>query len=303
VRLSVVVPATNHPPTLARCLEALGHATNAHDEVHVVTDPPGLGPAAARNIGVDATSGEIIVFVDADVVVHEDALARLRQCLRDDPDVVAVFGSYDDRVATHGLVAAYRNLLHHVVHQRHAGPVPTFWAGLGAVRRDAFTAVGGFDADRYPRPSIEDVELGARLAARGIVRLDASAQGTHLKEWTLRSMVETDVLRRGAPWVQLLVDRRHVPRTLNLGARERASVVAAIALVGALVRRKPIATATLAAAQIALNDDLFRVLGRRRGAGGIAAGLALHIVHQVSALASIPVGLTRSTLGRRAGRA
>ena len=61
-------------------------------------------------------------------------------------------------------MAAFRNLLHHVVHQRSAGHVRSFWAGLGAVRRTAFDAAGGFDAERYPQPSIEDVELGGRLA-------------------------------------------------------------------------------------------------------------------------------------------
>ena len=43
----------------------------------------------------------------------------------------------------------------------------TFWTGLGAVRRDAFLAVGGFDGARYPHPSIEDIELGRRLFAAG----------------------------------------------------------------------------------------------------------------------------------------
>ena len=52
--------------------------------------------------------------------------------------------------------------------------------------------VDGFDARRYPRPSIEDVELGGRLSGRGRLVLDPALQGTHLKEWTLASMVVTD---------------------------------------------------------------------------------------------------------------
>ena len=61
-------------------------------------------------------------------------------------------------------MSAFRNLLHHHVHQQAAGPATTFWAGLGAVRREAFLASAGFDAERYPVPSIEDIELGMRLA-------------------------------------------------------------------------------------------------------------------------------------------
>src|SRR5205807_8681242 len=62
----------------------------------------------------------------------------------------------------------------------------TFWAGLGAVRRDAFEAVGGFDAERYLVPSVEDIDLGARLATTGHrIELDPAVQGTHLKAWSL----------------------------------------------------------------------------------------------------------------------
>ena len=73
-------------------------------------------------------------------------------------------------------MTGFRNLLHHTVHQRSAGDVRSFWAGLGAVRRTAFDDVGGFDADRYPWPSIEDIELGARLAGKGRIILDPELQ-------------------------------------------------------------------------------------------------------------------------------
>ena len=60
------------------------------------------------------------------------------------------------------------------------------WAGLGAIRRDPFLDAGGFDAERYSVPSIEDIELGARLAAnRALIVLDPHLQGTHLKHWSL----------------------------------------------------------------------------------------------------------------------
>ena len=98
----------------------------------------------------------------------------------------------------------FRNLLHHHVHQTGAGPAETFWTGLGAVRRDAFSAVGGFDEDALPAP----VDRGHRarppaVRAGGRLRLDPTIQGTHLKRWTLRSMLWTDFARRGVPWVAL----------------------------------------------------------------------------------------------------
>ena len=91
--------------------------------------------------------------------------AHPRGVRRADPGLVAVFGSYDDDPPADGAVSTFRNLLHHHVHQAAAGPASTFWAGLGALRRDAFLASGGFDERRYPASSVEDIELGMRLSA------------------------------------------------------------------------------------------------------------------------------------------
>ena len=54
-----------------------------------------------------------------------------------DPTLSALFGAYDDLPAAPGIVSNFRNLLHHHVHHRNAGPAETFWTGLGAVRRRA----------------------------------------------------------------------------------------------------------------------------------------------------------------------
>jgi len=292
MRLAVVVPATNRPATLDRCLAAVELARP--DELVVVEDTEGPGPAAARNEGVRRVGAELVCFVDADVLVHADALDRIRARFAERPELVAVFGSYDDHVATRGEVAAFRNLLHHTVHQRSQGDVGTFWAGLGSVRRDAFLEAGGFDEARYPLPSIEDIELGGRLVPLGPIALDGAIRGTHLKEWSLGSMVATDFWRRGVPWVELIREQGAVPQTLNLGARERASALAALAAAGGLLARRPGLTMTALAAGVALNPDLFGVLARRRGLRGAAAGVPLHVLHQLTAGAAIPVGLLRS---------
>jgi glycosyltransferase involved in cell wall biosynthesis len=291
VRLGLVVPATDAPATLARCLEAVRRASDTPDHLVVVATPPGAGPAAARNAGAREAACDVLVFVDADVLVHADAFVRIREAFASDPELVALFGSYDDTVATRGAVAAFRNMLHHVVHQRSAGEVSTFWAGLGAVRAGTFAAVGGFDEGRYPRASIEDIELGGRLADRGRVVLDPALRGTHLKEWTLWTMVQADFARRGVPWITLMAERRSVPTSLNLGVRERASALTALATVGALLARRPALAAAALGAGVALNVDLYRALGRRLGTRGVVAGVPLHVLHQLVGAASVPAGL------------
>jgi hypothetical protein len=289
--LSVVIPATDRPATLQRCLDALGRSDVEH-AVEVVTTPRGAGPAAARNAGVARRVGDVIVFVDADVEVHPDALRRLRDALERDPGLDAVFGAYDERPAAATAVSRFRNLLHHHVHAGSPGPAATFWAGLGAIGREAFDAVGGFDAQRYPRPSIEDIELGMRLCAAGRrIALEPAARGRHLKRWTLRSMLRTDVTARGAPWVALLLERRAGTGALNLGRRHRAAAAAAVVATGAAAAGRPRIAAAGLAAMVAPNASFYVLLGRCGGLRLALAGVPLHLLHHLAAVASVPAGV------------
>ncbi len=290
--LSAIVPATNDPPTLARCLEAIHLASDPPDETIVVDRPARIGPAAARNLGSEQAVGDVLVFVDSDVAVHDDAFTRIRQAFVADRELVAIFGSYDDAPAAESVVSTFRNLLHHHVHQRAAGRATTFWAGLGAVRREPFLAAGGFDEQLFPKPSIEDIELGMRLVAGGAwIELDPLLQGTHLKRWTLLEMVRTDLFQRGAPWIALLLRNRSTSSALNLGWRERASATSTLALVLALATRRRRTAAGAAAVFVSLNAPFYALLLRRRGTRTAAAGVLLHLLHQLVALASIPLGL------------
>src|SRR5262245_19259844 len=223
-RLSVIVPATDGSPTVGRCTAALEAGSERPAEIVVVREPAGLGAPAARNAGVAESSGDVLVFVDSDVEVAADAMERIGHAFDADPGLAALFGSYDDAPGAPGAVSAFRNLLHHHVHHASPGPAGTFWTGLGAVRREAFDDVGGFDETP---DYMEDVDLGMRLAAAGHrIELDPAIQGKHLKHWGLRSMVRTDFHGRAIPWVSLLLRHRGGTGALNLGWKHRLSALA-----------------------------------------------------------------------------
>jgi hypothetical protein len=294
----VIVPATDGPPTLRRCVDAIRSSSDSPEEVIVVTEPAGAGPAAARNAGARRATADVLVFVDADVIVHRDAIARIRAAFDGDPSVDALFGSYDDEPGAPGAVSGFRNLLHHHVHQQGAGRAETFWAGLGAIRRHAFFNVGGFDQARYPRASIEDIELGMRLVAAGApIHLDPEIQGTHLKRWTLLGMLRTDFAHRGIPWIGLLLRSRTVPRHLTLGWRHRLSALASLLAVLAVMRRRPALAAGALLALVGLNRTLYALVLRRLGLGGAVAGIGVHVAHHLAATASVAAGLAVDALG------
>jgi hypothetical protein len=287
--LTAIVPATNRPATLDRCVRAIEVSEDAPEEVIVVTDAPFPGPSAARNEGARRAAGDVLVFVDADILPHRDAFARIRRAFDQEPELAALFGSYDDTPEAPGAVSNFRNLLHHHVHQSGAGPATTFWTGLGAVRRDAYQATGGFDpGQRW----LEDVDFGMRLSASGAaIVLDPKVQGTHLKRWSLAEMVRTDFGRRGIPWVELMLRHRHTAPGLNLGARHRLSALASFTAAVALVRGNPRVAGCALLALVPLNAPFYRLLLRRRGAAEATLGVGLHAVHHVTGVLSVPFGV------------
>jgi len=240
-----------------------------------------LGPAAARNVGAAEAPGDVVLFVDADVVVHPDALGRIADAFAD-PGTVAVFGSYDDRPPQRGFASQYMNLRHHHVHRTPAEDASTFWAGLGAVRREAFLAAGGFDAKRFPHPSVEDIELAPRLrAGGGRIRRVPGIQGTHLKRWSVGDVLRTDLLRRAIPWARLMQERPGAYTDLNVGRSERLRA----ALAGALAAGAVLAAAGLVSGWIPLallgaaalaNRPLLALFWRTNGAWFALRGLLFH---------------------------
>jgi hypothetical protein len=331
----VVIPVHNGGHDLGRCLRALRDCCRPEDEIVVIDDGSTdgsaalaesfgarllrhdrpLGPAAARNAGARAARNPIVFFLDADVVPHLDTLSRALDHLAANPDLAALFGSYDDTPDAPGLVSQYRNLLHHYVHQQgrfegDARPAHTFWTGCGAIRRDVFLDLGGFDPLLYRRPAIEDIEFGYRMSRAGFkVVLARDVQATHLKRWTLMQVVRTDVFRRGVPWMLLMLRMKAAENDLNVEQSQRVCVAATgLGLLGLLAAPwYPVALALLGvnlATIVALNLGFYRFLARRRGRAFAAAALPLHYLYFCCCGLSVAIALAlRHLPARRPDRA
>jgi glycosyltransferase involved in cell wall biosynthesis len=303
--ISVIVPVYNAERFLSRCLDALLSSSYGSFEVIVVDDAStddsvkisrkkGVevlqmksqsGPAAARNVGVRKARGEILFFVDSDVVVEKNALARVAEDLLNNPAIAAVFGSYDDEPAETNFLSQYKNLQHHFVHQYSSSEATTFWSGCGAVRRRAFDAVGGFDPARYSKPSIEDIELGYRLRKAGYrILLDKELHCKHLKKWNLVSWLRADILGRAVPWSQLMLQNRGLINDLNLKTSDRVSaasvgVAAAVLPLIVLVPQALLIVVALLAVVLLLNYKFYRFFVRRRGLVFLICAFPTHLLY------------------------
>jgi GT2 family glycosyltransferase len=298
--VSIIIPAHQPSEALRRCLAAVRAVDPPPGEVIVVVDGfndrvAGLaaafgvrivqaerraGPAAARNLGAQRARFGTLFFVDSDVLIGPDAVGQVTEAFQADPSLAALFGSYDDAPDAPGFVSQYKNLLHHYVHQTAREEASTFWSGCGAIRRNVFLSLGGFDPG-YDEPAIEDVELGYRLRAAGHrVRLQKTLQVKHLKGWTLASLLRADFHGRALPWSQLILQRGFVDDlNVNIAGRLCVALVWLLAASLLVVWRWPVAmwvAAACAAWLLALNLSLYVFLARKRGAFFALAAVPLH---------------------------
>ncbi len=301
--LSIIVPVYNGGDPFVQCLAAIQRSRVLAWEFIVVDDGSTdrsaaiaktfgatvlktggrLGPGSARNLGAHHAQGDYLCFLDADCEVCPDALSLLVQTLKQHPTIDAVFGSYDDAPAAANFVAQYKNLLHHYVHQTGCEEATTFWAGCGAIKRSTFLAVGGFNVQRYKRPSIEDIDLGYRIRqGGGTIYLAKHVQVKHHKAWSLKSLVKTDVFDRGIPWTRLLLQNKaNFVNDLNLQVSNRISVVLTYSLltlaIASLYQFELTFLAVFSAIWLLiLNANVYRFFREKRGILFALKSIALH---------------------------
>ncbi len=331
--ISVIVPAHNSRKFIRQCLEALGESTYKSFEIIVIDDASTdntidiaremgstvlelncqSGPAIARNYGADYAKGEILLFIDSDVLVKRDTIERIASVFIDNPDISSLFGSYDDTPSDKDFLSQYRNLLHHHVHQKSNPDSATFWAGCGAIRKDVFLKLKGFDHKKFAEPSIEDIELGHRMRENGYkIKLDKDLQVTHLKHWGWYSMIKTDIFNRAVPWSKLILQTKSLPEDLNLRVSDRVSTAFVGLLVICLIILAldilniytPLSTgllltiiAIILVSLIALNRELYGFFLAKKGLKFTLLAIPLHFLYYFYCGASFGVCWIQSKIG------
>lgn len=141
------------------------------------------GPAAARNLGARTARGDIVLFLDADVIIPDNLMERMSEHFSDQ-SVVAVQTIYTPVCPGAGIVTQYQNFYyHHSLGRLKSGRVAIFATWCAAVRLPAFLGLGGFN-ECIPEPTVEDEEFGYAVAdSGGVILLDTTLQVTHLARY------------------------------------------------------------------------------------------------------------------------
>ena len=172
---SVIVPAYEEPVFLSQCLSSLRSqqaevivvasdettqtVAESHAACDLVVNDKQNGAGAARNQGVEASSGEILLFTDADTIVPPDWVSN--HCRHySDADVIGVGGPAQPLDGDEKDEIMFKILSDYWY--RVSWPVgfiqlPTFNCSY---RRSTFLEHDGFDEEI---PFMEDTELSLRL--------------------------------------------------------------------------------------------------------------------------------------------
>jgi GT2 family glycosyltransferase len=325
--ISIVMPVYNAEKTLRECLSRVFASTVRDFEMVIVDDgstdasasiaatfpvrivPTAgrVGPAAARNLGARVAEGQVLFFIDSDVMVRPDTIARLAERFERQEELDGLCGVQAVAMRHRDLVSQYKNLWMRWTYIRCTGDVPLFYTTAAAIRRERFLEAGGFDQG-YATPNVEDTAFGQRLARLGMkVQVAPELEVEHVKHYSLSSLLKTDYMRA----VSLaLLKLRHpgdlgrndtsVPVTTMLSVPFTLLATAAVLL--GLVLGVPAIAATgvvAGAAVVAFNREFLTTIASTEGWIRAGASVPLLWLELLVSGAGAAVGLLSYLIGRR----
>jgi glycosyltransferase involved in cell wall biosynthesis len=205
--ISIIIPLYNAEKTLEKCLNAIFSSRYKNFEVLVVDDGStdnsikiaesfsckilklkhNQGPSVARNWGAKNARGDVLLFIDSDIVIQRDTLDLFVDSLKDYP---AVFGIYTQKPGTGKLLTLYQNFYAHKSIQQTRELTAMLYSYCVAIKKKVFDEVGGFD-QRWIRATFEDVEFGLRITQKGHqIYLNKNIQVVHHADFDIKRFVK-----------------------------------------------------------------------------------------------------------------
>ena len=206
IEVSIIIPMHNATDYIEKCLSGISRQSVENIEVILVDDGStddtvkkaekygfrivvlknGGNPSKARNFGAKKASGDIFIFVDADIVLKPDSIEKIVSKFSR-REVISVNGIYTKETPAAGFFSQLQNLIVHYRLSRLPEIVTFTNSAFCAIKRDAFETVHGYNEGMS---YFEDIEFGNRLTKNGYkLRLDQSLSVTHLKNFNHWSLI------------------------------------------------------------------------------------------------------------------
>jgi glycosyltransferase involved in cell wall biosynthesis len=163
----------------------------------LITRARNAGLAAARNLGAESASGELLFVLDADNTIYPHALGRLTQAMDDEPDAAFAYGIIEQFG-----IDGPSGLMSHLGWDPRRLRYGNFIDAMAMVRRSALLEVGGYVSD--PRLyGWEDFALWCAFADHGWRGLRVPEIVARYR-LALHSMISVTNIDSTAAWSSLL---------------------------------------------------------------------------------------------------
>ncbi len=181
------------------------------------------GPAKARNIGVKAAKGDIIFFLDADVIVLDGAVNAVKEHFEKDPLAKCVIGICSTEPLNEGFVPRYMAMFEyiHLIGTKD-DKVSVFAPRCGAIRKDFFIEIGMYN-ESYKGADVEDFELARMVNKTDPIILNKKMLVRH--QFADFKQAMRNYFKRTVMWVHLFFKEKKLD---NAGPTAPSNGIAAI---------------------------------------------------------------------------
>ena len=210
MKISIVIPVYNASLTLKECLDAIFNSNYKNFEVIIVSDnssdnsveiakqyqckvielPQNKGPAFARNSGAQEAKGDILLFIDSDVIIDKEALNSLADKFSDS-DVNVIQGIYSHEPKYKNITTQYQQSFY-CYYSWHADLKYTssLITNCFAIRRKIFIELKGFNTN-IRGATCEDEEFGYKLIEKGYkILILRQLIGEHRVNYNLQRLIK-----------------------------------------------------------------------------------------------------------------
>lgn len=242
--ISIIIPTYNSERLISNLLDSILKSRvndfeiiivddcSTDDTVELVKNYPiklvelaeNSGPAKARNIGVKKAHGDIIFFLDSDIVLQEGTIEEVEEYFRSNPSANCVIGICTKEPLNEGFVPRYMALFEYIhLSGSKAENVSVFSPRCGAVRTDFFKKMGSFN-EKYAGADVEDFEFARRVNKVDRIVLNRKMIVKHQFAGFKQAM--KNYFKRTIMWVHLFIKERRLD---NAGPSVPSNGIAAIA--------------------------------------------------------------------------
>jgi glycosyltransferase involved in cell wall biosynthesis len=234
--VSVIIPVKNGKATIANCLRSIrrsyyknfeiivvdDHSTDGSGEIArsykctVIDAKEGTGANNARNIGAVNAKGDILMFVDADILIERETMLGIVETL-DEDSVDAVVGIYTAKHRHESFISQYKNLWVRYSYIKSPPAIDWLFGSISGIKRDAFHRLGGFNVELLAKHGHDDIELGKRFAKQNLrIELNMDIEVEHLKKYSIRSFIKNE-FNRSMGFAELAIRFRETAQSLKQG--------------------------------------------------------------------------------------